>query len=72
MILGESQSTWSPNVIFRLWEYGGESMMNFASETGLNIYGEAVIDIPDFEAFVIYIGERKELSRFNGQKGYNR
>ena len=61
MILGESQSTWSPNVIFRLWEYGGESMMNFASETGLNIYSEAVIDIPDFEAFVIYIGEHKKL-----------
>ena len=62
MILGESQATWSPNIIFRLWEYGGESMMKFASETGLNIYGQAVIDIPDFEAFVIYTGERKKLS----------
>ena len=37
MVLGESQSTWSPNVIFRLWEYGGESMMNYATKTGLGI-----------------------------------
>ena len=37
-------------------------MMNFALETGLNIYSGVAIDIPDFEAFVIYIGERKTLS----------
>ena len=62
MILGESQSTWSPNVIFRLWEYGGESMMNYATKNGLAIYGSAAIDIPDFEAFIVYVGDRKKLS----------
>ena len=69
MILGESQATWSPNIIFRLWEYGGESMMNFASKTGLDIYSSAAIDIPDFEAFVIYIGESKKLSHVSVDEG---
>ena len=71
MILGESQATWSPNVIFRLWEYGGESMMNFTSATGLDIYGAAAIDIPDFEAFVIYIGDRKDLTHVSTDKDGN-
>ena len=71
MILGESQATWSPNVIFRLWEYGGESMMNFVSATGLDIYGEAAIDAPDFEAFVIYIGDRKDLTHVSTDKDGN-
>ena len=71
MILGESQSTWSPNVIFRLWEYGGESMMNFATKTGLDIYSTAAIDIPDFEAFIVYVGTRKKLSHMSTDEDGN-
>ena len=56
MVLGEAQSIWSPNIIFRLWEYGGESLMDFALLHGQNVYGTSKIDLPDFEAFVIYTG----------------
>ena len=69
MVLGEAQSIWSSNIIFRLWEYGGESLMDYALMHKQNIYGTSKIDLPDFEAFVIYTGNQKMSHVFTDSNG---
>ncbi len=59
LILIESQSTWSINILFRLWEYVADSLMNFFINNGVNIYGSPKLDMPDIECYIVYTGKRK-------------
>ncbi len=59
MILIEAQSFWSINILFRLWEYVADSLMNFFINNGMNIYGSAKSDMPDIECYVVYTGKKK-------------
>ena len=59
LILGEAQSKWSSNIIFRLWGYGFDSLMNHVTAEDLDIYAKAKVDLPDVEAFVIHTGKDK-------------
>ena len=57
LLLGEAQSIWSSNIIFRLWGYGFDSLMNHVMSVDLDIYAKANVVLPDVEAFVIHTGK---------------
>lgn len=59
LILGEAQSKWSSNIIFRLWGYGFDSLMNFVTVEDIDIYAKIKVELPDVEAFVIHTGKDK-------------
>jgi len=59
ILLGEAESQWSENVIYRLGGYFFDSMEEYVRLTGMNPHARAKIDMPDVEAFIIYPGPKK-------------
>ena len=47
------------NIIFRLADYYYDSAMSYLVMRNTDLYSSVKIDIPDVEAFVIYIGRKK-------------
>ena len=58
IILCEAQSTWSPNIVYRLLSYLVDSYSNYIYDNGLNVYGSKAIELPAPELYVIYTGDK--------------
>jgi len=54
VILAEAQSHWSINVLFRLWEYVVDSLMNYCVNNGFSLYGTPKLELPNIEAYISY------------------
>ena len=59
LILIESQSTWTVNIIFRALMYLVQTYREYFNETRQNIYNSKKLRMPKPEVYVIYTGDRK-------------
>jgi len=60
LICSEAQSTWSLNVLIRMFMYLAETYHRYIqNDKTMNIYGSKKIKIPTPECYVIYTGSRK-------------
>ena len=59
LILIESQSTWTVNIIFRALMYLVQTYREYFKETRQNIYNSKKLRMPKPEVYVIYTGDRK-------------
>ena len=62
LLLMEAQSTWTLNILPRIFEYLGESFNRYVIETEQNIYGPKRVKLPMPELYVLYTG-RKNIKR---------
>ena len=58
MILVESQSTWSVNIIVRAFMYLAQSYQERFESQSVNLYSSKKVDLPEPELYVIYTGEQ--------------
>lgn len=59
LILIESQSTWTVNIIFRALMYLVQTYREYFRKTKQNLYKSKKLEIPEPELYVIYTGNRK-------------
>ena len=57
LIMAEAQSQWSINVIFRIWEYVIDTLMNYFINNGYDLYSTPKLPMPDVETYIIYTGK---------------
>ena len=57
LIMAEAQSSWSINILFRLWEYVIDTLMNYFINNGYDLYSTPKLEMPDVETYVIYTGK---------------
>jgi len=60
LVLVESQSTWSENILIRFLMYLGETYHRYIEKNDLNIYNSRKIALPRPELYVIYTGDRQD------------
>ena len=60
LLLVEAQSTWTVNVVFRLFLYLAETWGEYVKASEQNIYGAKKITLPKTECYVVFTGERKD------------
>ena len=60
LILVESQSTWSLNIIIRSLMYLAQTYHEFFKRTKQNLYSSKPVNMPKPELYVIFTGERPE------------
>ena len=58
MILVESQSTWTVNIIIRALMYLAQTYHDFFKRTKQNLYGSKKVNMPKPELYMIFTGER--------------
>ncbi len=58
VIMVESQSTWTLNIIIRALMYLIQTYHNFFKRTKQNLYGSKKVDMPKPELYVIFTGEK--------------
>ena len=56
LIMIESQSSWSVNILFRTWSYLVDTLMNYIINNGYNLYSTPKLELPDTETYIIYTG----------------
>jgi len=61
MVLVESQSTWTLNIIIRALMYLVQTYHDYFKRTNQNLYGSKKVDMPRPELYLIYTGERKNI-----------
>ena len=61
MVLVESQSTWTVNIIIRALMYLVQTYHEYFKRTNQNLYGSKKVVMPKPELYVIYTGNRKEI-----------
>lgn len=61
MVLVESQSTWTLNIIIRALMYLIQTYHDYFKRTNQNLYGSKKVNMPKPELYVIYTGERKNV-----------
>lgn len=61
MVLVESQSTWTLNIIIRALMYLIQTYHDYFKRTDQNLYGSKKVNLPTPELYVIYTGERKNI-----------
>lgn len=61
MVLAESQSTWSYNIIIRILIYLVQTYHDYFQRTNQNLYGSKKVNIPRPELYMIYMGDRKTI-----------
>ena len=59
LLLVEAQSTWTVNVVFRLFLYLAEVWGEYVKVSEQNIYGTKKITLPKTECYVVFTGDRK-------------
>lgn len=59
LILIESQSTWTVNIIFRALMYLVQTYREYFRKTKQNLYKSKKLKMPKPEIYVIYVGDRK-------------
>ena len=61
MVLVESQSTWTFNIIIRALMYLIQTYHDYFKRTNQNLYGSKKVNMPKPELYVIYTGDRKSI-----------
>ena len=61
ILLIESQSTWSVNILIRLLIYLAHSYQERADETEQSMYSSKTLDLPKPELYVIYTGDKENV-----------
>lgn len=61
MILVESQSTFTFNIIIRALMYLIQTYHEYFKRTDQNLYGSKKVTIPKPELYMIFTGERKDI-----------
>ncbi len=64
MILVESQSTWSVNIIVRVLLYLAQTWNDHIEETKQNRYGSRKLELPYPEFYVIFTGKRQDKPEY--------
>ena len=64
MILVESQSTWSVNIIIRVLLYLAQTWNDHIEETKQNRYGTRKLELPYPEFYVIFTGKRQDKPEY--------
>ncbi len=59
IIFVEHQSTWSENIVVRIFLYIAQSLNEHIQERKLNLYGGKKVKLPRPEAYVVYTGDRE-------------
>ena len=59
LILAEAQSTWSFNILLRMFMYTTATWQSYIHDNNLNVYSSRPLDIPKPEFYVIFTGSRK-------------
>ena len=59
LLLVEAQSTWTVNVVFRLFLYLAETWEEYVKATEQNVYGTKKVVLPLSECYVVFTGDRK-------------
>ena len=60
LLLVEAQSTWTENVVLRMFLYLAETWGEYIKTTEQNVYGAKKVTLPKTELYVIFTGERKD------------
>jgi hypothetical protein len=61
LILVESQSTWTYNIIIRAMMYLIQTYHDYFKRTNQNLYGSKKVNLPKPELYMIYTGDRKQV-----------
>ncbi|MBR6771407.1 MAG: hypothetical protein IKM28_09310 [Lachnospiraceae bacterium] len=61
MVLVESQSTWTLNIIIRALLYLVQTYHEYFKRTNQNLYGSKKVNMPKPELYMIYTGDRKKI-----------
>ena len=61
MVLVESQSTWTYNIIIRALIYLVQTYHDYFKRTNQNLYGSKKVTMPKPELYVIFTGDRKKV-----------
>lgn len=61
VILVESQSTWTQNIIIRALMYLMQTYHDFFKRTRQNLYGSKKVNMPKPELYVIFTGEKPKI-----------
>ena len=61
MVLVESQSTWTLNIIIRALMYLIQTYHDYFKRTNQNLYGSKKVNMPEPELYMIYTGDRKNI-----------
>ncbi|MDE5820746.1 MAG: hypothetical protein K2N41_03090 [Lachnospiraceae bacterium] len=61
MVLVESQSTWTLNIIIRALMYLIQTYHDYFKRTNQNLYGSKKVNMPTPELYVIFTGDRKNI-----------
>ncbi|MDE7224376.1 MAG: hypothetical protein K2O34_11445 [Acetatifactor sp.] len=61
MVLVESQSTWTLNIIIRALMYLIQTYHDYFKRTNQNLYGSKKVDMPRPELYLIYTGDKKYI-----------
>lgn len=61
MVLVESQSTWTFNIIIRALMYLIQTYHDYFKRTNQNLYGSKKVNMPKPELYVIFTGDRKNI-----------
>ena len=61
MVLVESQSTWTYNIIIRALMYLVQTYHDYFKRTNQNLYGSKKVNMPKPELYMIYTGDRKKI-----------
>lgn len=64
IILVESQSSWTMNIIVRALLYLAQTYQDYLDSQGQDIYGSKKVSLPKPEIYVIYTGERRGKPRY--------
>lgn len=65
LFCSEAQSTWTLNILFRLFLYAAETYNQYLKERGdVDLYGSALAKLPVLECSVIYSGRKKNLPEY--------
>lgn len=61
MVLVESQSTWTSNIIIRALMYLIQTYHDYFKRTNQNLYGNKKVNMPKPELYMIFTGDRKNI-----------
>ncbi len=61
IVLVESQSTWSVNIVVRALLYLAQTYHDYLKRTGQYLYGSGKVDMPRPELYVIYTGDKEDI-----------
>lgn len=57
LIMIESQSVWTLNILIRLWDYLISTLMDYFINNGYDLYNTPKLEMPDVETYVVYTGK---------------